>query len=223
MEFALNASGVTLTAVNSGRVVAEGLTLLHPEPGIRTRAIARVRDLLDFAGSFGVPVTIAGAKGSLLKGAPTEVAEAIALEAFSDLAEFATTAGSILLLAPTDERDSNCICTVAEAMAWIRRVNSPGLGLMLDTHQLGPEESSVVEGLRAAAGLVKHLHLYDPGSVPPGTGATPPLNWPAILSTLADIAYDGAASVSLSATGDRRALAVQTVAYLRSVMPGTTP
>lgn len=218
VEEALRTFGLALTAVNSGRIVAEGLTLLHPEPGFRARALARLKDLLDFAGHFGAPVTLAGVKGSLPGGAASREVESLAEKALGDLAEFAVDAGSILLLAPTDEADSNFICTVAEAVAWVRRLNHPGFGMMLDTHQLVRKEPSVFEGLRAAGGLVRHLHLYDPGRRPPGTRRESTLDWHAILSTLHDIGYGAAASVCLAPTGDRRALAHQTASYLRSLM-----
>lgn len=42
MDRALEASDVVLTAVNSGRIVAEGLTLLHLDPAIRSRALTRL-------------------------------------------------------------------------------------------------------------------------------------------------------------------------------------
>jgi sugar phosphate isomerase/epimerase len=218
MDEALRSFELTLTAVNSGRIVAEGLTLLHPEPRIRARAQMRLKDLLDFAGRFGAPVTMAGVKGSLPSGVPPEKAEALAEEIFVSLAGFAVDAGSILLLTPTDDADSNFICTVAEAAAWVQRLDHPGFGMMLDTHQLVRKEASVVEGLRAAGGLIKHLHLYDPGRRPPATRKEPSLDWPAILTTVHDIGYDGAASVCLAPAGDRRAQARQTSLYLRSLM-----
>jgi D-psicose/D-tagatose/L-ribulose 3-epimerase len=218
MDQALKRFDLTLTAVNSGRIVAEGLTLLRPDPAIRTRALNRLKDLLDFAGHFGVPVTLAGTKGSLPSGASAEDAENLAEGMFTNLARFSASVGSSLLLAPTREVDSNFICTVAEAVAWVRRINHPAFGLMLDTYHLHRKEASVTEGLRAAAGLVQHLHLYDPGRVPPGIQTRPGLDWPAIMATLRDIGYDGAASVCLAHTGDRRAQALETVSYLRSLM-----
>ena len=218
MDEALKAADLTLTAVNSGRIVAEGLTLLHPDPAIRARALARVKDLLDYAGNFGAPVTLAGTKGSVPSGASAEGATALAEEIFSSLARFGAAVGSTLLLAPTDEADSNFVCTVAEAVSWVRRIHHPAFGLMLDTHQIHREEASVIDGLRAAAGLVQHLHLYDPGRVPPGSRGRPALDWPAIMATLQEIGYDGAASVCLAPAGDRRAQAQGTVTYLRSLM-----
>ena len=216
IEQALKRFDVALTAVNSGRIVAQGLTLLHPLPAVRARALARFKDLLDLAGQFGVPVTVAGAKGSQPRGEPVESWEARAGEIFEGLARFWAAAGSRLLLAPTDDADSNFICSVSEAVAWVRRINHPGFGLMLDTHQIHSKEPSVVEAIRGAAGLLRHLHFYDPGRVPPGTGQKPGLDWTAILATLREVGYDGAASVSLAPTGDRRALAIKTLSYLRS-------
>ncbi|MBI2456360.1 MAG: sugar phosphate isomerase/epimerase [candidate division NC10 bacterium] len=216
VDRALKASDVVLTTVNSGRIVAEGLTLLHPEAAIRSRALTRLKDLLDFAGHFGVPVTLAGTKGSLPTSLSAESGATLAEEIFTHLTRFAAGAGSALLLAPTDEADSNFICTVADAVAWVRRINDPAFGLMLDTHQLHRKEASVIEGLRAAAGYVRHLHLYDPGRVPPGPGGKSSLDWPAILATLRDIGYEGAASVCLAKAGDRRAQAMKALSYLRS-------
>jgi sugar phosphate isomerase/epimerase len=220
MDQALKRFDLALTAVNSGRVVAEGLTLLHPEPAIRARALNRLKDLLDFAGSFGAPVTLAGTKGSLAPGVPAETAEGLAEEIFSGLARFAASVGSTLLLAPTREVDSNFICTADEALAWVRRLDHPAFGMMLDTYHLHQKEASVTEGLRAAGGFVRHLHLYDPGRIPPGIRTSPSLDWPAIMATLRDIGYDGAASVCLAPTGDRRAQALGTVSFLRSMMVG---
>jgi 5-keto-L-gluconate epimerase len=219
MDEALKQFDLTLTAVNSGRIVAEGLTLLHPDPTNRARALNRVKDLLDFAGHFGAPVTLAGVKGSLPSGATAEV-ERFAEKILSDLARFGASVGTTLLLAPTDEADSNFIVTVGEAVAWVRRIGHPALGLVLDTYHLHRKEASVTEGLSAAAGMVQHLHLYDPGRVPPGTRAKSVLDWPAIMATLQDIGYEGAASVCLAPNGDRRAQAHETVSYLRSLMTG---
>ncbi len=220
MDQALKRFDLTLTAVNSGRIVAEGLTLLHPDPATRTRALNRVKDLLDFAGYFGVPVTLAGTKGSLPSGTSAEATSSLTEKIFPDLARFAARAGSSLLLAPTDEADSNFICTVAEAVHWVRRIDHPALGLVLDTYHLHRKEVSVTEGLRAAAGLVEHLYLYNPGRVPPGTPAKAALDWRAIMATLQDTCYEGAASVCLANSGDRRAQALETVSYLRSLMAG---
>lgn len=218
MELALRDSGAALTAVNSGRIVAQGLTLLHPEPRIRERTVLRFRDLLDFAGCFGVPVTLAGAKGMVPQGTPEEGAAALAEETFRALAEFATAAGSLLMLTPTHERDSNFIGTVAEAVQWVERINHPGFGLMLDTYHLALTESSVPDALRAVAGRLRHLHLYDPGRMPPASGAKTPLDWPAILGALRETGYEGAASICLAPAGDRPALAARAAAYLKGLL-----
>jgi D-psicose/D-tagatose/L-ribulose 3-epimerase len=220
MERALRDQDVVLTAVNSGRIVAEGLTLLHPDSSIRDRALDRMKDLLNFAGQFGVPVTLAGTKGIVPKGASPEIVERLAENIFRELAHFGASAGSVLLLAPTHDADSNFVCTVAEAVAWVRRIDHPAFGLMLDTHQLHWKETAVVEALRSAAGLVHHLHLYDPGRIPPGIRPESDLDWPGIMVALREVGYEGAASVCLSHAGDRRALAQETVSFLRSLMVG---
>jgi D-psicose/D-tagatose/L-ribulose 3-epimerase len=122
------------------------------------------------------------------------------------------------LLTPTHERDSNFICTVAEAVQWVQRINHPGFGLMLDTYHLALKEPSIPEALRALAGRLRHLHLYDPGRMPPASGAKAPLDWPAILGVLREMDYEGAASICLAPAGDRAALAVRGAAYLKGLL-----
>ncbi len=218
VEEALGEWDVSLVAINSGRIVAEGLTLLHPERAIREQALDRLEDLLDFAGEFGVPVTLAGAKGSFSPGAAIEDVTAKAEEIFSGLARFAAPRGSRLLLAPTDDADSNFICTVDEAVAWVQRINHPGFGLMLDMHQLARKESSVVEAVRRVGDRLQHVHLYDLGRVPPGIRKDSALDWPGIIAVLEAIGYSGSLSVCLARAGDRRAQAQQTARFLRSLM-----
>ena len=219
VDLALKSLDLTLTAVNSGRIAAEGLSLLNPDPAVRSRTLNRLKDLLDFAGNFGAPVNLAGIKGNLPDGTSAEAVAALAEEIFAGLARFGTRVGSSILLAPTDEAESNFICSVTEAVAWVRRVGHPAFGLMLDTDQLARKEASVIDGLRAAAGLVQHLHLHDPGRIPHGTRQEGSLDWPAIMVTLREIGYDDAASVGLAGGDDRGTLAPQTASYLRSLIP----
>ncbi len=207
-----------LAAINSGRIVAEGLTLLHPERAIRERALDRMKDLLDFAGEFGVPVTLAGVKGSIPPDADAEDVAAMAEAILGDLARFASARGSLLLLTPTDDNDSNFICTLDEGVAWVERIRHPGFGLMLDLHQLIRKESSVPDALRRAGDLLRHVHLYDPGRNPPGLRKDSALDWPGIMTTLRTIGYQGALSVSIARAGDRRLQAQQTAYFLRSLM-----
>ncbi len=215
---ALREWDVPLAAINSGRIVAEGLTLLHPERAIRERALNRLRDLLDFAGEFGVPVTLAGVKGSVPPGAEVEDVAAMAEGIFGDLARFASARGSLLLLAPTDDADSNFIRTVDEALAWVERIRHPSFGLMLDMHQITRKESSVPDALRRAGDRLRHVHLYDLGRIPPGLRKDSALDWPGIITALRAIGYQGAVSVSLARTGDRCAQAQQTAQFLRLLM-----
>lgn len=78
-----------------------------------------------------------------------------ALEA-SDVVLTAVNSGRIvaedlaLLLAPTDEADSNFICSVVDAVAWVRRINDPAFGMMLDTHQLHRKTVAYLRSLAPA-------------------------------------------------------------------------
>jgi D-psicose/D-tagatose/L-ribulose 3-epimerase len=78
--------------------------------------------------------------------------------------------------------------TAAEAQAYIRRVNSPNLKMLLDTFHMNIEEDSIGGAIRQAGSLLGHFHIGENNRKPPGKGHMP---WDEIFIALRDANYFG--------------------------------
>ncbi len=87
-------------------------------------------------------------------------------------------------------RFETCIInTAAEALDYIKRVDSPNIGVLLDTYHMNIEESSISDAIRlVGAKNLKSFHTGENNRTAPGRGH---LNWDEIFSTLAEIGYEG--------------------------------
>jgi sugar phosphate isomerase/epimerase len=213
---ALRDRGAVLPVVNSGRFACQGLALLQADPNGRRAPLAAFKRLLDFAGYFRARVGLGIARG---KGPPNvngRGLEQLTEDVFRELADHAQRNGVVIMLEPIDPGVTGLIHTMQAAMAWVDRINSPAFSVMLDTEQLAGVETSIEQGIRAARGQARHIHLYDPGRWPPGLRPEEcRLDWPAVVRCLRGESFSGSASVFFPPEGDPEALAPATARYLR--------
>ncbi len=219
-EAALKGAGASMPVVNSGRIFAQGLTLIHHDREIRRRALRGFKAMLDFGGYFRSRVHLGIARGGRIPGASEAEVDRLAEDLFRDLVDHAVRVGATILLEPA-EGETAYIQTMAEVVAWVDRIRSPAFRAMLDTHQLVKVEPSIEAGIRAARGRAEHIHLYDPSRRPPGlsTGQAA-LDWPHIAAVLEEEDFRGSGSVVLAAEGDPEAGARASAAYLRQLFSG---
>jgi sugar phosphate isomerase/epimerase len=212
----LRASGAVMPVVNTGRMFAQGLTLLDADPAIRKRAIEGFKRILDFAGHFKARVGLGAARGAGIPGATLKEMKSLASEVFHELAAHAEKSGAVIMLEPADPGVTAFINTVEEAMAWVDRVASPAFSVMLDTYQLADSEPSIEHGIRAARGQARHIHFYDPSRWPPGVLAEKDrLDWRHIMRVLREEGFQGSGSVVLAPEGDPEPAARKSAAFLR--------
>ena len=215
-ERALKSAGAQMPVVNSGRIFAQGLALLHQEATIRQRAMTGFKAMLDFGGYFRSKVHLGIARGSGIPGASRAEMDGMAEDIFRELTDHAEQTGATIVLEPAESNLTSYINTMADVMAWVDRIASPAFRPMLDTHQLYGAEASVESGIRAARGMAQHIHLYDPSRWPPGvrTG-TETLDWLHIAHVLREEGFSGSGSVVLIDQGDPESSARASAAYLR--------
>lgn len=216
IEAALKAAGAAMPVVNTGRVFAQEMALLHQDAKMRRRTLEAFRNILDFAGYFRARVGLGAARGRGIPGASREEMARIAEEVFRELAAHAEKAKTVIMLEPADPGVTAFINTMDEAMAWVERIASPAFGVMMDTYQLVESEPSVEHGIRAARGQANHIHLYDPSRWPPGVLAEKDrLDWQHILRVLREEGFSGTGSVVLAPEGDPEPAARKSAAFLR--------
>lgn len=78
--------------------------------------------------------------------------------------------------------------TVAEAVPFVSALDSPNVGLLLDTFHMNIEEDSFGDAIRTAGKHMKGLHCGETNRKPVGMGRIP---WGEIREALDQIGYDG--------------------------------
>ena len=87
-------------------------------------------------------------------------------------------------------RFETCIInTAAEALDYVARIDSPNIGVLLDTYHMNIEESSIGDAIRmVGADKLKNFHTGENNRTAPGRGH---LDWDEIFGALAEIGYKG--------------------------------
>ncbi|HEU5430427.1 MAG TPA: sugar phosphate isomerase/epimerase family protein [Thermomicrobiales bacterium] len=146
------------------------------------------------------------------------------------VAAHAAERGVRLGLEPLNRFETNLINTAAQALEVVERVDSPALGILLDTFHMNVEEKHPAAAIRAVGRHLVHFHACGTDRGTPGSDHT---DWTAIAQALADIAYDGpvviesftsenqaiatAASIWRPLAASQDEIAVQGLAFLRQL------
>ncbi len=213
----IEAPGLTVAAVASGAVAHSAkLTLLHADASVRRAALRRFRDLITFAAQVGAPLVTVGSYRGWLKSVGQKGRDMLCL-ALRRACAWAGEAGIRVVLEPANRYELDFIATAQEGLRFIAQVDSPHLGLLLDTFHVNIEEASPVEAVRAAAlaGKLWHVHLGDSNRLPPGQGH---FDFRSFARALAAVGYDGYLSAELLARPDPDAAARATIEYMRQIV-----
>jgi sugar phosphate isomerase/epimerase len=215
---ALRRGGAIMPVVNSGRIAAQGMALLHEDLDIRRKSIRGFKNILDFAGHFKARVGLGAARGPGISGVSKKEMEQLAEDVFRELTEHAEKAGAVIMLEPAEAIFTSLFNTNEEVMVMVEKIGSPNFSLMLDTHQLWAMEPSIEHGIKATKGQARHIHLYEPSRLPPGVSSEKEaLDWPHIARVLREEGFEGSASVVIPLEGDPEPMARKAIAYLRSL------
>ena len=78
--------------------------------------------------------------------------------------------------------------TAKEAVNYVKAVESPNVGVLLDTYHMNIEEASIRDAILTAGDLLVGFHTGDNNRCIPGKGH---INWDEVFSSLAEIHYTG--------------------------------
>jgi sugar phosphate isomerase/epimerase len=216
---ALDAAGIGLGVVNSGRMAARDYALLHKDPERRRASMKVYKRYIDLAGELGARVGLGMARGDAAVAVAGPELPGLMRDVFGEIAAHAESARTVVMLEPADPGYVAAVLRVHEAVEQARLVASPGFSIMIDTHQLEVVEPSFEVGCAAAEGRATHIHLYDPGHWPPGVAATR-LDWDRIRAAMERYGFHGSGSMVLAPEGDRDAAARAAVAFVREKLMG---
>lgn len=111
------------------------------------------------------------------------------VEHLRPLAAHAGDRGVTLALEPLNRFETSFLNTAEQVMEVVERLDSPAVGVLLDTFHMNIEERDPAAAVRACAGRLVHFHACGCDRGPPGGDH---IDWPAIAGALREAGYDGA-------------------------------
>ncbi len=173
--------------------LAPGEDTASEDPFVCTAGVKRLKDDIHMVSDMG-----GTALGGILTGVGKHFPPGIekrrdetAARAAAALAAAADTAygcGVSLCLEVVNRFESPLINTCAEGLRAIEKIQSPALGLLLDTFHMNIEEASPTAAIAAAGKRLAHFHACENNRALPGHGH---IDWEGTLKALHGIGYTG--------------------------------
>jgi sugar phosphate isomerase/epimerase len=213
----LGRNGLQVAAVASGGMAfAAKLTLLNSNPQSAALASQRLDELISLAASLHAPiVTVGSFRGRAVGDKERSLSELAGI--LRRAGGRAADAGVRIALEPLNRFEGDLLNNVAQGLAFLKELNHPAVGLLVDTFHVNIEETSWTEPFRQAmtAGKLFHVHLGDNNRLPPGHGL---IDFAAILATLREIGYTGWLSAELLGIPDADTAGQQTIDNMSRLM-----
>ena len=153
-----------------------------------------LRECVDLAVRVGSPVvggpmySAVGRTWLLEAGERPRTLERLAV-ALRPVADYAGERAVKLALEPLNRYETSLVNTVEQGLEIVGAVDSPALGLLLDTYHMNIEEKRPADAIRLAGSHVVHVHASASDRGAPGADH---IDWPAVAEALRDVAYAGA-------------------------------
>jgi sugar phosphate isomerase/epimerase len=193
----LRKSGMTISAINSGGILyALDVSLVNANPAAEKLALEKLQEIISLSARLGCLAQVGVSRGFAVAGKPIHWFRERLASVLKEACDCAAEQHVTVVFEYTNRFEINTINNLDEALWVIHKVAKPNLGLLLDTGHSYLEDADVYEALMRARGYVKHIHLHDSDSSPPGIGSGV-LDFDRIFGILKEINYAGAVSDGL--------------------------
>ena len=189
--------------------------LCHPDKSIRDEGMIRLKGALEAASHFGVEVIIGSFRGQLSEGKDRETSINWMYDAFREGSDYAAKLGTKILFEPQTRFYINFGLTTQDGVKFVREINSPGMGIMLDTFHMNIEDISFSKSIFDAKDYLGYLQISDSNRRYPGGGHIP---FREIISALKAISYEGYLSLQVVMEPDFKTAARLGINHLRSLL-----
>jgi len=163
------------------------------DESVRQNGILFMRRMIEAVGGAGggmIDGTVHSAWPSTLPAGATDKGPYLerSLASMKEYVKIAEDNHVILNVEVINRFEQYLLNTCAEALAYVREVNSPSCGILLDTFHMNIEEDSISDAILMAGSHLSALHLGETNRKPPGLGRMP---WGEVKRALDDIGFDG--------------------------------
>lgn len=209
---------IEIAAVGTGAgKVIKGLTLIDPDPGIRSEAAAFIGEMIDFGARFKAPAIIGSMQGII--GADQDRAQALTwlAEGVNNLGKRAEDQGVKLIYEPLNRYETNVFNTIGDAVGFLQTLDSDNITLLADLFHMNIEERDIAQAICEHADYIGHLHFADSNRRPVGMGHT---DMTEIVKALKEVDWNGYASAEAFPYPNPDAAAEQTIRAFRECFAG---
>jgi D-psicose/D-tagatose/L-ribulose 3-epimerase len=167
--------------------------LVADDPAIVAATTDYLRACIDVtarvgAGAIGGPIYSAVGRTWLLDADERRSTIARLVRNLAPLAEAAAAQGVVLAMEPLNRFETSLINTVEQALEVVDAVDSPGLGILLDTFHMSIEEKDLAAAIRLAGPRLAHFQASGSDRGAPGNDH---LDWDSIAEAIVEVGYDG--------------------------------
>jgi D-psicose/D-tagatose/L-ribulose 3-epimerase len=184
----LDRIGLARTAVAN---VPAGTSLASSDGAVRQRARDHVTACIHVARDLGATI-LAGPMytpvGYLTGQRRTAEEWKRTVDSWQHLSPVVEAAGIEIGIEPLNRFETYFLNTAADAARLCGAIDSPRIGILVDTFHANIEEKFLGAALRQAAPHLKHLHVCENDRGVPGSGH---VAWAEFFSTVAELGYDG--------------------------------
>lgn len=208
-------AGIEISGIHWVLVKPEGLYINHPTAAVRQLCADYFRSLVDFCADIGGRFMVVGSpkQRNVIENVTYQQAWDWALETFSAAVPHAEAREVTICLEPLSPVETNFINTAAEAIRFVRQLDSKRFRIILDVKAMSSENKPIPDIIRDSWPHFAYFHANDPNLKGPGFGDT---DFVPIAVALKDVGYDGYVSVEVfSFEEGPEAIATRSLAYLK--------
>ena len=187
----LKSEGLSFVGLHWLMVSPKGLHVTTPDDPLRERSWQHIRDLIDLCadlGPDGVMVFGSPVQRSTVDGSTVAEATERYVDGLSSVAGQAEQRGVTILVEALPIGQADVVNTLAEAASIVRRIGSPAIQTMFDTHNAVDETEPHASLIEKYFDIIRHVHVNEMDGRHPGMGG---YDFKPVLKTLKRLGYKG--------------------------------
>ncbi len=208
-------AGIAISGLHWVLVQAEGMYVNHTDDAVRARTARYFVDLVDCCADLGGRTIVVGSpkQRNILDGVTPDQAWTWATDTFRDAVRHAEDRAVTICFEPLAPSETNFINTAADAVRFVRQLNSPAFKIILDVKAMCSEDKPIPQIIRESWPHFAYFHANDRNLKGPGFGD---VDFRPIADALREVGYDGVVSVEVFKFEEGpEAIATRSIKYLK--------
>lgn len=176
---------------NTSGVFVDGLSLISPDPTVRSKTVQRLKDMITVSAECGSSILggpLYSPVGYLPGRRRTPDEWAWAVDGLQQVGDALTEHGVTLAIEPLNRFETFFLNTAADAALLCDQVGCANIGILYDTFHANIEEKSIAAGLLTVGNRVKLIHTCENDRGIPGSGH---IEWDDVFAAIRHLNYDG--------------------------------